>query len=1059
MIPMSLAQQRLWFLHKLEGPSTTFNVPLALHLEGELDADALQAAVRDVIVRHEVLRTIFREANGVGEQVVLDPAAVELTFERSDATEATLAQSARAFSEYRFDLTRDIPLRAALFRVAQRRHTLVLLVQHIASDGWSWAPLMEDLSIAYAARRRGAAPDQPPLPVQYADYALWQQEWMAQESDPDSDIARQLAFWKDKLVGLPEQTGLVPDRPRPGRTVHAGDSVEVDFGPAVLRDLHELASRHRCSLFMVLHALVAALLTRLGGGTDLPIGTSVAGRHDEALNNLVGFFVNLLVLRTDTSGDPSFHQLLDRVRETDLAIYSHQEVPFERLVNMVNPLRQSSQHPLFQVAMVLQNNRNASLAMPDLAVRTEFLPLGTAKYDLTFEFIEQSEADGSAHGLSCSIEYMVDLYDRATIEGYAEKLARLIATVTKRPDLPLSRVDLLGEEERDRLLNQWNRTARPMPPGTLPDLFAAQAARDPDAVVASDGERTLSYGQLDRRANQLAHYLRGLGVGPDVLVGLCMERSLDLLVAMLAIVKAGGAYLSLDPEHPAERLAAILNESMAPIVLTEAALRDRLPAHWGLMLVLEEQAAEIDAQPELAPPHGLQDEHLAYATYTSGSTGAPKGIVVTQRNVIDLAFDHRWQDGGERRLLLHAPLAFDASTFEIWVPLLRGWRIVVAPRGKLGARELARAVVAGGITDLWVTAGLFHLMVDEDVAAFAGLRRVISGGEVLSPPHVARLLAACPRLTMCNAYGPTETTTFATLHPMRARSQPAGSLPIGAPLDNMRACVLDSALQLASVGQVGELYLGGSGLARGYLSRPALTAERFVADPFHAGERLYRTGDLVRWRADGTLDFVGRADRQVKLRGFRIEPVEIEAALLAQPGVRQAAVVVREDRPGQKQLVAYLVGAPDRTLDTAALRRALGERLPAYMVPAALVPLPALPLTANGKLDHRALPAPDFDRAQARAPGTPQEQALAGLFAEVLGLHQVGVDDSFFELGGHSLLAARLISRIRSVMSAEVPLADIFDAPTVAQLAARMETARRPARAPLRPMRATESPS
>lgn len=1059
MIPMSLAQQRLWFLHKLEGPSTTFNVPLALHLEGELDADALQAAVRDVVVRHETLRTIFREANGVGEQIVLDPAAVELTFERIDASQETLAQSARAFSEYRFDLTRDIPLRAALFRSAPLRHTLVLLVQHIASDGWSWAPLIEDLGVAYAARRQGEAPHQAPLPVQYADYSLWQQEWMAQESDPDSDIARQLAFWKDNLVGLPEQIGLATDRPRPARTVHAGDSVEIDFGPKVLRDLRELASQHRCSLFMVLHALVAALLTKLGGGTDLPIGTSVAGRHDEALNNLVGFFVNLLVLRTDTSGDPSFHQLLDRVRETDLAIYSHQEVPFERLVNMVNPLRQSSQHPLFQVAMVLQNNRDASVSMPDLAVRTEFLPLGTAKYDLTFEFVEQSDPDGSARGLSCNIEYMVDLYDRVTVDGFAEKLARLIKKVTKRPDLPLSRVDLLGEEERDRLLNKWNGTARSVPSGTLPDLFAAQAARHPDAVVASDGERTLNYGELDRRANRLAHYLQGLGVGPDVLVGLCMERSLDLLVAMLAILKAGGAYLSLDPEHPTERLAAILNESMAPIVLTETAFRDRLPVHWGVLLVLEEHEAEIDAQPELAPPHGLQAGHLAYATYTSGSTGAPKGIVVTHRNVVDLAFDHRWQESDERRLLLHAPLAFDASTFEIWVPLLRGWRIVVAPRGKIGARELARAVVEGGITDLWVTAGLFHLMVDDHVESFSGLRRVISGGEVLSPPHVAKLLAACPQLTMCNAYGPTETTTFATLHPMRAGSQPAGALPIGAPIDNMRAYVLDSALQLASVGQVGELYLGGSGLARGYLARPALTAERFVADPFHAGERLYRTGDLVRWRADGTLDFVGRADRQVKLRGFRIEPVEIEAALLAQRGVRQAAVVVREDRPGQKQLVAYIVGAPDLTLDTVVLRRVLGERLPAYMVPAAIVPLSALPLTANGKLDHRALPAPDFDRTQVRAPGTPQEQVLAGLFAEVLGLNQVGVDDSFFELGGHSLLAARLISRIRSVMSTEVPLADIFDAPTVAQLAARMETTRRPARAPLRPMRATESPS
>ncbi|NKJ20242.1 non-ribosomal peptide synthetase [Dyella sp. SG609] len=1035
MIPLSYAQQRLWFLQQLQGPNTLFNVPLLLKLRGALRADALQAALDDVASRHESLRTVFADVEGVGRQIVREAAQARVPFELREVDAGALEAAQCEAAGHVFDLATEIPIRATLFRLGPDEHVLLLLLHHIASDGSSLAPLTGDLAAAYAARCRGQAPAWAPLPVQYADYSLWQREWMNEAHDPASSVAHEIDYWTSALAGLPEQLTIAADRPRPAHASHRGASVVFRIPAPVHRRLRELARETQASLFMALHAAVAALLSLHGAGDDLPIGTSVAGRDDEAMEAMVGLFVNLLVLRTDTSGQPGLRELIRRVRAVDLAAFSHQALPFERVVELVNPQRTQGAHPLFQVALVLNNNAAAASAFADLQLTLDFMHVAVAKYDLGFGFVEEFDADGAPAGLGCDLEYALDLYEPDTAQRLVDRFLRLLSAATAQPDLPLDRIDLLEASERLHVLEHWNATAHAVPADNLADAFATVATRTPDAVAMRAGDRTMTYGELDADANRLAHHLQSLGVGPDVLVGLCLERSPELLTATLAIVKAGAAYLPLDPDYPAERLTQMLSESMAPVLVTQADLLDRLPTHWGALVVLEEEAEAIAQQPPTAPMHTLQPAHLAYAMYTSGSTGLPKGIAVTHRNVLDLALDRRWQDDRQQRVLLHSPQVFDASTYEIWVPLLSGRQIVVAPPGKTDIDALARTIVDGQVTALFLTTALFRLIADMP-ECLAGVRTLWSGGEAASTQAFEKVMKACPHARIVHVYGPTETTTFATCHALPPLWQADGGVPIGAPMDNTRAYVLDRRLRPVPIGVPGELYLAGSGLARGYLRRPALTAERFVADPYGPpGGRLYRTGDLVRWRADGQLVFVGRIDAQVKIRGFRIEPGEIEAALREQAGVAQAVVVAREDQPGHKRLVGYVVAAAGQAPDPAALRRQLGARLPEYMVPAAVVLLEALPLTHNGKLDHKSLPAPDFVPAGRREPRTAQEVLLARLFADILGLEQVGMDESFFDLGGDSILAIQLKARAQNAGVA-FDLAHLFDHQSVARLAA-----------------------
>ncbi|MBV2151247.1 non-ribosomal peptide synthase/polyketide synthase, partial [Kitasatospora sp. SUK 42] len=1023
-VPLSFAQRRLWFLHRMDGPSATYNMPLALSLTGSLDRPALHAALADVVARHESLRTVFREIDGVPYQLVLSTSRARPALPVVELDESRLAERLAETAQRGFDLAAEPPVRAELYALAPDRHVLLVVVHHIAADGWSMGPLSGDLAAAYAARCRGEEPRWSPLPVQYADYTRWQRDLLGDAADQGSLFARQLSYWKDELAGLPQQVQLPADRPRPPVASQRGDRVVVRLDAELHQALRELAAARGASLFMVLQAGLAALLTRLGAGTDIPIGSPIAGRTDQALDELVGFFVNTLVLRTDTGGDPGFAELLGRVRQKALTAYDHQDVPFEYLVEVVNPVRSLAHHPLFQVMLALQNAPLGEFALAGLETGHLEASTGTARVDLTISLAEQFRPDGSSDGMVGAVEYATDLFDAPTVELLFDRLARLLRAAVADPDRPISRIDIMSDAERHRLLHGFNDTAAELPEAAVPELFARQVRATPDAMAVVAGATELTYRELDLRSNRLARALIRQGVRPETPVAVLLDRSAELVVAILAIIKAGGAYVPLDSRFPSSRIDLILRESGAALVLTQEVL-----------------AALVQSEPD---PSGIEvpckPRQLAYIMYTSGSTGRPKGVAVTHRDVVGHALTPEWRGGGHERVLMHSPTAFDLSTYELWVPLLNGGRVVVAPPEQLDLDLLQHTITTHGVTGLWLTAGLFRLVAEERPGLLAGVREVWTGGDVVSPAAVARVLAACPGIGVVNGYGPTEATTLATCHPVRALDEDAATVPIGGPMANMRAYVLDDHLRPVPTGMVGELYLAGTGVARGYFGRPGLTAERFTADPYGPpGSRMYRTGDLAWWLAEGTLEFAGRADHQVKLRGLRIEPGEIEAVLAGCPGVAQAAVVAREDRPGDKRLVAYLVPTPEGAPEAGELSGRLRRELPDYMVPAAFVTVDALPLTANGKLDRAALPAPEYGASGAgRGPRTPQEQLLCGLFAEVLGREQVHIDDSFFDLGGHSLLAARLASRVRETLGLELGLRMLFEAPTVAGLTERL---------------------
>ncbi|WP_328745021.1 amino acid adenylation domain-containing protein [Streptomyces sp. NBC_00285] len=1055
MIPLSFAQQRLWFIAQMEGPSTTYNIPLGVRLTGELDRDALRSAITDVIGRHESLRTLFPDQDGTPYQHILAEEEVEFELPVVPATGETLAAVLAEESAQIFHLAEDLPVRARLIALGEREHVLLVVMHHIVSDGGSTAPLLADLAIAYGARTQGQAPDWEELPVQYADYTLWQQELLGEADDEESAGAKQLAFWCEALADLPDEATLPTDRPRPAAASYRG-ALCTDHLPADLHTgLTHLARESGATLFMAVQAAVATVLSRSGAGPDVPVGSPVSGRIDEALDGLVGFFVNTLVLRTDLSGDPSFRDLLGRVRGTDLAAWNHQDLPFDRLVEVLNPERSASRHPLFQVMLTLGEAGSDAVGFPGLDARTEYSELQIAKFDLTFGFAEHRTRDGRPNGLDITIEYATDLYEARTIDALMARLQRLLESVLTSPDTPLSVLDLLGEHERRQLLDEWAGAVTGAPDASLAELFSAQAARTPDAVAMVDEYQDFSYAELDELTNRLAHHLINLGIRRGDVVAVLMERSAGLLTALLAVVKAGAVYAPLNTTDPDTRLVQILADTAAPVLLTDESLADHpvAAATTARLVVLDGTTVPQDL-PATAPVSGIHPDEPVYAMFTSGSTGVPKGVAVTHRGVADLAAQARYAGGGHRRVLFHSPAAFDASTYEIWVPWLNGGTLVVAPPGHLDPAGYRGLIDTHGITGMWLTAGLFRVMAEEAPEAFAGVREVWAGGDVVPPEAVRRIHEHCPDTTVVNGYGPTETTTFAATHHIRRPFDYPGTVPIGEALDNHRLYVLDSALRLVPPGTPGELYIAGAGLAQGYLNRPSLTAERFVGDPFGpAGERMYRTGDLVRWNHEGSLEYLGRADQQVKLRGFRIEPGEIESALTAHAAVAQATVIVREDRPGDKRLVAYLVAAQDVRLEVEEVQREISAALPEYMVPSAFVVLDALPLTTNGKIDRRALPAPkQSSDSGGRAPRTPVEEVLCGLFAAVLGLPSATIDDHFFHRGGHSLLATRLISRIRAVWDADITIRDLFQYPTVALLAERLTAAsggtRRPALAP-----------
>ncbi|MFE6068660.1 non-ribosomal peptide synthase/polyketide synthase [Streptomyces sp. NPDC056525] len=1053
-IPLSYAQRRLWFINQLDTDSPLYNISLGLRLHGPLDAVALEAALADVVTRHESLRTVFPAPDGTPTQVVLDAETVTGRILRTaDVTEDEVAAQVAATVRHGFDLAEQTPLRATLLTVGPDEHVLVLVLHHSAGDAWSMRPLARDLGDAYTARCEGAAPQWSPLPVQYADYALWQREVLGDEADPDSEIARQLAHWTQTLAGLPDELTLPTDRPRPDASSHRGERIRFALDAALHRQLLTLARESGTSLFMVLQAALASLLTRLGAGTDIPIGTPIAGRTDDAAEELVGFFINELVLRTDTSGNPSFRDLLARVRETDLAAYAHQDVPFERLVEALNPPRSLGRHPLFQIVLTLQNTAHPTLELPGLTVGAEPGSGGVARFDLSFGLNERLTADGAPAGLDALAEFATDLFDRATVEAMADRFVTVLKAVVADADRRIEDLDILDAAERELLLYGWNDTARPLPDLLVPQMIEAQAARTPDAAAVTGGDVTLTYAELNERANRLAHLLIGRGAGPESIVAIAVPRSAEMVVAVLAVLKSGAAYLPVDTEYPADRIAYMLADAAPALVVTTRDVVPHLPkAATKPLLALDAPAtaAELAGQraddPADADRTGpLLADHAAYVIYTSGSTGTPKGVVVRHAGLADYvagaAADYRGVAGA---VLLHSSVSFDTTVTSLHVPLTVG--------GRIRLTDFLEGAVEQDFSLLKVTPSHLGPLTDSVEPAEVDAELLVAG-EALTSAAVAPWRRRHQDGAVFNVYGPTETTVSAVQFRIAPGEElPDGAVPIGRPLRNTQAYVLDRRLNPVPAGVPGELYLAGDGVARGYLNRSALTAERFVADPFGpVGTRMYRTGDVVRHRHDGALEFVGRADDQVKVRGHRIELGEVESALSAVPGVARAVAAVREDTPGNRRLVGYLVPVEGAAPDAEAVRRHVAAVLPEYMVPSAVVILDAVPLTPNGKTDRTALPAPQQTAAvRGREPRTPQEAILCGLFAEVLGVGRVGIHDGFFALGGHSLLATRLLSRIRSVLGVQLGIRALFEAPTVAGLTERLDGAgsARPAPAP-----------
>ncbi len=1037
MIPLSFAQSRMWFLHRLEGPSATYNGPLALRLEGELDTAALAAAVADVVTRHESLRTlIVEDADGTPSQRILPPEEAAVPVRVVEVAAGAVEAATQELVCVPFDLDTELPLRATVLRVGPQEHVLVVVLHHIAGDGASMAPFLRDLVTAYSARRHGNAPDWAPLPVQYKDYTLWQRQLLGDEADPDSLAAEQLAYWRDQLADVPQPVQLPLDRPRPTSTDHRGGHVDFELEPDLFTGIAKLAADRGATAPMVAQTVLAVLLHHFGAGNDLTIGSPIEGRADEQLDDLIGFFVNTWVLRVDLSGNPSFDELLEQARVKALAAYDNQDLPFERLVELLAPERVTSYQPLFQVMLAWQFAWGR-LEMPGLVVTPVPLGTGTSKFDLFFNFVPGP--DGGGYG---RLEYASELFDHATAERLIDRYLRVLRQVVSAPGTRLDAVDVLTEDERGRLA-RLNDTAAPVPAATVPELVAAQTERTPDATAVVCGPTSLSYRELDARADRLAAALRERGVGPEALVAVALPRSAELAVALLGVLRAGGAYLPIDPAYPAARVGLLLDTAEPVLVLTDRATAGLVAD--GRPPVLHLDDIDLDGPRTAAPDVRLGPDHLAYVMFTSGSTGTPKGVAVSHASVVNGVRDLRQlvQVEPGSRMLAATSVNFDVSVFELFTALTTGASV-----------EIVRDVLELGERDRWsgttlsAVPAVFSALLDQ-IAADPGslaldVDTVVLAGEALPGDLVRKVHDVLPGTRVVNAYGQTE-SFYASTFTVPQQWTESGAVPIGQPLANMRAYVLGPELAPVPPGVTGELYVAGP-VARGYHRNGAATADRFVACPFGApGSRMYRTGDLARWDEDGRLRYAGRADAQVKVNGIRVEPTEIEAVLAQHPAVGQAAVTVCADRTGSPRLVGYVapLGATDGdadpdTVPVTELRSFVAKRLPDYMVPAQLVVLARLPLTPSGKLDRAALPEPEFTATAYRAPRTAVERVLAEVYADVLSTEHVGIDDDFFASGGDSIRSIQVVARAKT-RGVVVTTREVFEHRTVARLAELVE--------------------
>ena len=1033
--PVSSGQQRLWVLERLFPGLPLFNFPVAVRMQGPLQAALLEQAVNQIVGRHEILRTSFHLQNlrlvaAVAPSLTLKLAMADLGSAPHANREVEALRWAAREAQSPFDLSRLPLLRVKLLRLSSTDHLFVLTAHHIIFDGWSLTVFFRELARIYERLRAGKAAVLPEPPIQYADFAVWQQQRLEL-------LDKELAWWKKRLSGGLPLLELPTDRPRPAVQTWRGAVESLALPPALRAPLQELSQRQDATLFMTLLAAFQTLLHRYSGQEEILVGSPVAGRRLIETENVIGRVINTLVMRGDLSGNPTFRELLDRVRDMAVDAYAHEEVPFERLVEELQPEHSLSHSPLFQAMFALERAPLESVQWPELKLTTVALESGTAKFDLTLYVAE------SAGGLTARMEFNTDLFDRATIQRMLTHFKVLLGEIVADPGRRLSRLPLLTETERRQLFVDWNRIQTDYPrEKTAHELFEAQVARSPDAVAVALDDRHLTYRELDQAANRLAHYLRKLGVQPDTLVGIFLDRSMEMAVGLLGILKAGGAYLPLDPTYPGERLEFMLGDSRAPLVLTQRSLCDALPQGNARFVCLDTEGKRIAKQSEEKPDVPVRPENLAYVIYTSGSTGRPTGVQVPHRALVNVLSSMRREPGlsGEDALLAVTTLSFDVAALEFFLPLIVGARVVLATRAEsVDGAQLAGKIARSGVTVLQATPATARLLLDSGWRGNKALR-IFYGGEALSRKLANKLLERCAELW--NLYGPTETTIWSAA----ARIEPGNApIVIGRPIANTEAYVLDRRLEPVPVGVPGELFIGGDGLARGYLNRPELTAGKFVRHPFQddPAARLYRTGDRARWLSDGTIELLGRMDHQVKIHGFRVEPGEIEAALLQFPSVREAVVIAREDSSGDKRLVAYLTSYKQTTVSLNQLRRFLREKVPEYMAPSTFVVLEKLPLLPNGKVDRRALSHPHVQRATIESarlePRAGLEQTIAAIWEGVLAIKNPDANDNFFDLGGRSLQAVRVQDQLSEAIGMDLPLLKLFEYPTIRSLAGFLE--------------------
>ena len=1035
--PISYAQQRLWFLHQLDPDAHAYNIPAAFRLNGPVNAAALEKSVQEVVRRHEILRTTFSLLDGEPKQIVAAGGLAGMSIvdlgslpepEREDELRRRVAEETKRC----FDLEKGPLFQVSLLLVDDEESVLIISMHHIISDGWSIPIFFRELAISYEAFSKHKTPVLTEMPIQYADYAIWQRERLRGDF-----LEEQVSYWKKQLEGITGVLNLPTDRPRPSRQSFRGSSQSLEFSRELTDRLKALSQKQGVTLFMTLLAAFQALLYRYTGQEDIVVGSPIANRTRTEVEGLIGFFVNTLVLRANFAGNPTFRELLGRVRNTALDAYEHQDLPFEKLVEELQPERSLSYSPLFQVMFVLQNAPSMGLELEGLSVSRLRVGAETAKFDLTLSMHETVE------GLRGSLQYNTDLFDDATITRILGHFATLLEGIVKEPTRCVSDLPILTEAEKQQLLVEWNDTKRDYPKDTcIHQLFEAQVEKTPNAAAVVFENQQFTYADLNRRANQLAHCLQKLGVGPETLVGICMERSLEMIVGLLGILKAGGAYVPLDPDYPKGRLEFMLEDAKVCIVLTDASSRSSLLPTNVSVICLDEHWEAVVKESQVNPMGQITADRLAHVIYTSGSTGVPKGVKVRHQGVVRLLFGIDYVQLSSAQTILHlAPISFDAATFEVWGALLHGGKCVLFPGKVPGANELGAILKKHHVNTLWLPAALFNTVINEAPQGLSGVRQLLIGGEALSVPHVRKALSLLPNTEIINGYGPTESTTFTCCYSIPCQlNGNSSSVPIGKPIGNTQIYILDPQLNPVPIGVAGELYIGGAGLGRGYLNRPELTAETFVANPFSIteGARLYKSGDLARYLPDGNIEFLGRIDQQVKVRGYRIELGEIEVVLGQHPAVKESVVLVREDSSGDRRLVAYVVPVSGFDPKLSEMRSYFRQKLPEYMLPSAYVLLDSLPLTLNGKLDRRELPVPRQDTREGDrgyvAPVKTVEHQLTQIWEDLLGVRPIGILDNFFDLGGHSLLAVQMMHRVEEVCGARVPLSTLLVAPTVESL-------------------------